>query len=95
MAPGSTAIDDTLPDVIACCQVLPRQTAQRSSGQCRKAVAERLADANLSTPFQQPAGKGIGFYTGDDGFLYCDSQKIDDIREQVGLAESRQESGLV
>jgi len=42
-----------------------------------------MADANLSTPFQQPAGKGIGFYTGDDGFLYCDSQKIDDIREQV------------
>jgi hypothetical protein len=55
----------------------------RKQAKCHRAVAERLADANLSTPFQQPAGKGIGFYTGDDGFLYCDTQKIDDIRKQV------------
>lgn len=33
--------------------------------------------------FRQPAGRGLGFYTGDDGYLYVDSLRIDDVREQV------------
>lgn len=28
------------------------------------------------------AGKGVGFYTGDDGFLYCDNMKVEDCRQQ-------------
>ncbi len=26
---------------------------------------------------------GLGFYTGEDGFLYCDSLRVEDIRQQV------------
>ena len=33
--------------------------------------------------FRQPAGRGLGFYKGDDGYLYVDSLRIDDVREQV------------
>ena len=33
--------------------------------------------------FRQPAGRGLGFYTGDDGYLYVDNFRIDDVREQV------------
>lgn len=31
----------------------------------------------------QPAGKGLGWYTGDDGYLYVDNMRVDDIRKQV------------
>ena len=56
----------------------------RAERWCRAAVAERLADATSThSEFEQPAGQGIGFYTGEDGFLYCDSLKVDDIRDQV------------
>ena len=34
-------------------------------------------------PFQQQAGKGLGFYTGQDGYLYCDNLRVEDIRKQV------------
>lgn len=44
------------------------------------AVAEAAAPAN---PYRQPAGKGLGFYTGEDGYLYCDNIKVDDIRNEV------------
>jgi hypothetical protein len=27
-------------------------------------------------------GKGLGIYTGDDGFLYCDALKVEDCRQQ-------------
>lgn len=48
------------------------------------AVAEKLSGgSSSSSQFQQPAGKGLGFYTGEDGYLYCDNLKVDDIRHQV------------
>ena len=55
----------------------------------RAAVAERLAEGSTETQtqFQQPAGKGVGIYTGGDGFLYCDSLRIDDIRDKVGPSQ--------
>lgn len=28
-------------------------------------------------------GSGTGFYTGTDGYLYCDTMRVDDIRAQV------------
>ena len=31
----------------------------------------------------QPAGKGLGFYNGDDGYMYCDTMKVEDVRHQV------------
>lgn len=36
-----------------------------------------------AAPYVQPAGKGLGFYTGDDGYLYVDNLRIDDIRAEV------------
>jgi diaminopimelate decarboxylase len=45
------------------------------------AVAEKMSGS--SSQFSQPAGKGLGFYTGEDGYLYCDNMRVDDIRHQV------------
>lgn len=47
------------------------------------AVAEKMSGSTFSQ-FSQPAGKGLGFYTGEDGYLYCDNMKVEDIRHQVG-----------
>lgn len=45
------------------------------------AVAEKMSGA--ASQFSQPAGKGLGFYTGEDGYMYCDNMRVDDIRHQV------------
>jgi hypothetical protein len=37
------------------------------------AATDKPAAAN---PFKQPAGKGMGFYTGEDGYLYCDNLRV-------------------
>lgn len=47
------------------------------------AVAAEPAPAAPANPYRQPAGKGMGFYTGEDGYLYCDNMRVDDIRAQV------------
>ena len=49
------------------------------------AVVEQTAPAPPAGAFTQPAGQGLGFYTGDDGYLYCDSKRIDNIRTQARL----------
>lgn len=36
----------------------------------------------LLTRLREPAGKGLGFYTGDDGFLYCDDMRVEDCRTE-------------
>ena len=41
--------------------------------------------AKAYNQWYQPAGKGLGFYTGEDGYLYCDNMRVDDIRHQVGV----------
>jgi hypothetical protein len=46
------------------------------------AVAEKMSGSAFSQ-FSQPAGKGMGFYTGEDGYMYCDNMRVDDIRHQV------------
>lgn len=46
-------------------------------------VAEKLSGSSGPSQFKQPAGKGLGFYTGEDGYLYCDNLRIEDIRKQV------------
>ena len=62
----------------------------QASPRCRfavvaAAVVEQTAPAPPAGAFTQPAGQGLGFYTGDDGYLYCDSKRIDDIRTQARL----------
>ena len=32
---------------------------------------------------RKKAEKGVGFYTGEDGYMYCDNLKVEDIRQQV------------
>ncbi len=49
----------------------------------RAAVVEQANSATAASQFRQPAGKGLGFYTGEDGYLYCDNMRVDDIRSQV------------
>ncbi len=41
----------------------------------------------VAAQFNFPAGKGLGFYTGDDGYLYCDNMRVDDIRKQVWVLD--------
>ena len=51
----------------------------RSQAPPPAAVAEALPqDAVTSVDV-----KGLGFYTGEDGYVYCDDQRVDDIRQQV------------
>ena len=45
-------------------------------------IAERSAMAQ-SAAGVRPAGRSVGFYTGDDEYLYCDHMRIDDIRSKV------------
>lgn len=58
--------------------------AQRSETVLRAAVAER--PGVVTNPYIQPSGKGLGFYTGEDGYLYVDNLRIDDIRAEVCMA---------
>lgn len=58
------------------------QQSRHSTVVARSTVAEKPAGSRPSQ-FKQAAGKGIGFYTGEDGFLYCDNMRIEDIRKQV------------
>lgn len=43
------------------------------------------APGNAFATWKQPAGKGMGWYTGEDGYLYVDNMRVDDIRAQVPL----------
>lgn len=80
-----------LPLVAAACSSLPQQ---RRSAPCsalrqsRRVATVTAAAAAAATEELQQAPvtadvKGLGFYTGDDGYLYCDSLRVDDIRQQV------------
>jgi diaminopimelate decarboxylase len=68
-------------------QIHRRQATQRCD---RSQIAVQAVAAPEAAPqtlqpatAQQPAGQGTGFYTGDDGYLYCDQLRIEDIRRQV------------
>ncbi len=49
-------------------------------------------EAPASNQFQQPSGKGLGFYTGEDGYLYCDNMRVEDIRQQVRRSKLAQDT---
>jgi hypothetical protein len=67
----------------ACAAVVPAASS-RVLLRPAAAVAEKMAGGSSASQFSQPAGKGLGFYTGEDGYLYCDNMRVDDIRHQVG-----------
>jgi diaminopimelate decarboxylase len=56
--------------------------ASKRSSVAHAAVAEKMSGSAFSQ-FAQPAGKGMGFYTGEDGYMYCDNLRVNDIRQQV------------
>ncbi|CAL5229769.1 g13155 [Coccomyxa viridis] len=59
-----------------------QRRSRRSAALCVQAtVAERLEVS--ASPYIHEPGKGLGFYTGTDGYLYVDNLRIDDIRAQV------------
>lgn len=67
--------------------VAAAQVPQRCRTQplTRAVAAEAPADVQTIQPptTQQPAAQSLGFYKGDDGYLYCDSVRVDDMRQQV------------
>ena len=68
------------------CNSLQAQIAGHTRCIATRAVAaEAPADVQTIQPptTEQPAAQSLGFYRGDDGYLYCDSVKVDDIRTQI------------
>ena len=62
--------------------ILLQGRSRRAAALCVQAtVAERLEVS--ASPYIQEPGRGLGFYTGTDGYLYVDNLRIDDIRAQV------------
>jgi len=49
----------------------------------RAIAAPEAPTGNAFAQWTAPAGKGVGWYTGENGHLYCDNLKVDDIRKQV------------
>jgi len=47
------------------------------------AVAAPSTPGNAFAQWEQPAGKGTGWYTGEDGYVYCDNLRVEDIRQEV------------
>lgn len=66
--------------------IRPRISSLRS-GAGRRGASAIVAAAVEAPPAQEAVVssevQGLGFYTSDDGYMYCDSLKVDDIRGQV------------
>lgn len=62
-----------------------QRSAARRSITVQAVAAEAPADVQTIQPptTQQPAAQSLGFYRGDDGYLYCDSVRVDDLRQQI------------
>eukprot|EP00798_Chlamydomonas_sp_ICE-L_P011475 gene11475-34191_t len=59
----------------------PAARVNRAAHVARAATVD--APFNAFAQFKQPAGKGTGWYTGEDGFLYVDNMKAEEVRKQV------------
>ena len=57
--------------------------ARRCGASIRAQAVAAPEKPPLAPQYIIPAGQGVGIYQGDDGYLYCDALRIDDIREQV------------
>lgn len=61
-----------------------RSAARRASTSLRTRAAPPATAAPPGSATVFPAAKGRGFYKGEeDGFLYCDSVKVDDVRSKA------------
>jgi diaminopimelate decarboxylase len=47
------------------------------------AVVAPPTPSNVFAKWSQPAGKGVGWYTGEDGYVYVDNMRVEDIRKEV------------
>lgn len=50
---------------------------------CAAAAVETDKPIGKAAVFNAPAGKGLGWYNGDDGYMYVDNMRVEDIRKQV------------
>ena len=68
-------------------QVLRHRTSK--SGIAGAVAAEAPADVQTIQPATTdlPAAKANGFYKGDDGYIYCDDVRVDDVRQQIPAEE--------
>ena len=68
---------------LCCLQV--QQPPHRHQILAQAVAAEAPAEVQTIQPptTDQPAAQSLGFYRGDDGYLYCDSVRVDDVRQQV------------
>ncbi|KAG1660166.1 hypothetical protein FOA52_005266 [Chlamydomonas sp. UWO 241] len=69
---------------------LARKPAAARPTLARRAVVARAAvvaptstPSNVFAKWSQPAGKGTGWYTGEDGYVYVDNMRVEDIRREV------------
>ena len=46
-------------------------------------AAPEKAAGDVAAQYIKPARQGLGIYSGDDGYLYCDGLRIDEAREQA------------
>lgn len=55
----------------------------------RAVAAEAPADVQTIQPptTELPAATANGFYKGDDGYLYCDDVRVDDVRQQIPVED--------
>ncbi len=60
--------------------------AVQGQGRCARIVAVSAVAApekaqGVASQYIKPARQGLGIYTGDDGYLYCDGLRVDEARE--------------
>ncbi|GAB4823388.1 hypothetical protein N2152v2_010434 [Parachlorella kessleri] len=58
----------------------------RLAVQAVAAPEAQTANAAAASQYIKPARKGVGIYTGDDGYVYCDGLRVDEAREQAQLS---------
>ena len=62
---------------------LPARRQQHRQAHMAPPAAAATATEEAQAAVTNAGVKGLGFYTGDDGYVYCDSLRVDDIRQQV------------
>eukprot|EP00898_Chlorokybus_atmophyticus_P002250 jgi/Chlat1/3025/Chrsp201S03274 len=73
-----------LPAKLRCPAAPHKQQLAASLRVVRAAVAEERSAAAVASPPQQ---KELGFTTGEDGYLYCDDMRVEDVTEEVEQQE--------
>jgi diaminopimelate decarboxylase len=63
--------------------IVHTQASRRLHVSAQAVAAAEKAKGNSFAQWEQPAGKGMGWYTGEDGYLYVDNMKVEAIRAKV------------